>query len=87
MQAVIGTTPVPIATDQYVDVGAAGQVVVVQNLGPGDLYIDFLEGVDSSSGLKLAAGGDAYEFPRATSQTLYAVATEADTDVRIMVVG
>lgn len=83
----VGTSPELVDTaTEYPDLGVSGQVVVMQNLGPGDIYVDFKDDVSVTSGVKIAASG-AYEFPRGASQGLYVVASANETDVRIMAVG
>lgn len=86
MKLTVGTTPVLVGTDDYPDVGATGQTVVVQNLGTGDVYIDFDAAVTTGTGFKLGVGA-AYEFASVSGQSLYAVASAIGTDVRILVVG
>lgn len=86
MKLLVGTTPVLVDTsDEYPDRGTSGQVVMVQNLGPGTLYADFTE--DPVNGIRLLSSGDAYEFERAAGQDLYVVSTESNTDVRVVAVG
>lgn len=86
MKMIVGTDPVLIDTsDAYPDRGASGQTVLIQNLGPGTVYADFAE--NPLDGIRLAASGDAWEFQRAAGQELYVVASEADTDVRVVAVG
>ena len=75
----VGTTPVRVRADR--------SRPVIQNLGPGDIYLDTDGDVDENSGLKLPVNA-VYEFPTAGSLSLiYLVATEADTDVRIIQMG
>lgn len=62
---------------------------VIQNLGPGNLYVDHDSTVTTATGLKLAVG-DVYEFPRDLNQgtgECWLVADAANTDVRYLVVG
>lgn len=62
---------------------------VVQNLGPGKVYLDTVSTVTTANGLELEVG-DVYEFPHDLSQAgggVYAIADQANTDVRLMVVG
>ncbi len=74
----VGTTPVVV--------GKPGQAVSVQNLGPGTLYLDTRSDVDEDSGTRVVV--DAYfEFPRDLGKELYAVSTQDNTDVSVMVVG
>lgn len=62
---------------------------VIQNLGPGVLYIDADPAVSATSGFVLDVGS-VYEYPRdlaVAAGAVYAVASQANTDVRILVVG
>lgn len=68
----------------YEDRGAVGMMVIVQNLGPGDVYVDQADDVTSDSGVKIAANGY-WEFSSITGQ--YFVADGGDADVRVTVVG
>ena len=79
MQVSVGTTPVRL------DVAGAA-TPLVQNLGPGDVYVDRADDVSDSTGVELAVG-DVLELPRGVSSgggPLYLVATESDTDVRYL---
>lgn len=82
MKVVVGTEPVhlPIPADS---------TPIVQNLGPGVLYLDHDPEVSVDTGLKVPVD-TGYEFARDLSQgggQVYAVADADDTDVRILVVG
>lgn len=82
MHQSVGTAAVVLAVTPQ-------QAPVIQNLGPGNLYIDSNPGVTTNSGLKLAVG-DTYEYPRDLAEaagSVYAIADQAATDVRILVVG
>ena len=59
---------------------------VIQNLGPGDLYLDFVPDVAVGTGFKLEPEGPALEFSQRIARALYAVAS-ADTDVRFIDAG
>jgi len=75
----VGTTPVRLPVH-----GAP----VIQNLGPGVLYMDASETVDVNTGIRIPVG-QAYEFTRTlevSSGALFLVATQT-TDVRCMEVG
>lgn len=63
-----------------------GDRPVIQNLGPGDLYIDTDPNVTTGNGVKIVVDGS-YEFSEDPRKTVYAVASLAATDVRVMVVG
>lgn len=78
MQVDVGTTP------EKLPVGP-GSTPIVQNIGPGVLYLDFSSGVSADTGFQIEVGG-AYEFPKDLPKDLYAVAS-VQTDVRILVVG
>lgn len=74
----VGTEPVVL--------GQIGEAISVQNLGPGTVYLDTRPDVSEETGTRVVV--DAYfEFPRDLVKPLYAVSTELDTDVRVMVVG
>lgn len=86
MKVTVGTSAVLIPTNEDDDAGQPGQVVVLQNLGPGDVYVDGANDVDTDSGLKVPSGA-VYEFPRTQNEFAYwMVASEAATDVRVLVV-
>lgn len=79
MQLILGTTSQSIASTR--------ERPVIQNLGPGNVYIDTDGDVDSSSGLKLVVGA-VYEFPTSGSPSkIYLVADMPSTDVRIIGMG
>lgn len=61
---------------------------VIQNLGPGTVYLDTDGAVDETSGLQIAVG-QAYEFPGAggNSVGIFLMADAEDTDVRVVGVG
>jgi hypothetical protein len=62
---------------------------MIQNLGPGIVYMDRDEDVDATTGIKLEVG-DVYEFPTDVSaggSSVYLISDTADTDVRYMVAG
>ncbi len=86
MQLIVGTAPVRLSSSEAADSFSPGQIVVVQNLGPGTLHFDFADDVTATSGLRLGPDG-VYEFPRTgDGVSAWVVSTEADTDVRVMVV-
>lgn len=72
-----------------VSLGVAQSVTpVIQNLGPGNLYLGN-SAVATSTGFKITPGS-AYEFPRHLSYgvgALWAVADQVNTDVRILQIG
>lgn len=61
---------------------------IIQNLGPGDIFFDSEPGVTADTGVMLPVGA-AYEFSGTISSEtgLSVIATEADTDVRVIVMG
>lgn len=60
---------------------------VIQNLGPGDIYIDTDGDVDADSGLKLVPNA-VYEFPTSGSLSeIWVVATAENTDIRVVGMG
>lgn len=62
---------------------------VIQNLGPGNVYLDTDGDVDALSGFRIAAGG-VYEFPTSGASSprgIFMVADAANTDVRIVGMG
>ena len=80
MKLLVGTTPVRLSVN-----GAP----VVQNLGPGVLYMDVGSDVSQSTGIQIPVN-QAYEFVKRiglASGSLYLVATQSNTDVRILEVG
>jgi hypothetical protein len=83
MQLTVGTTPVELDPTSLPDVRESGIIVIVQNLGPGNIFIDFIDEVTEDSGLKIGAEG-AYEFPRSSARSMWLVADQADTDVRYL---
>lgn len=79
MKLTVGTTPVRLPVE-----GAP----VLQNLGPGVLYMDSVPDVDVNTGIRVPVN-QAYEFVKKldlTSGALFLVATQS-TDVRYMEVG
>jgi len=59
-----------------------GAVLDIQNLGSVDIYIDFDPNVTSSTGIKIAAGGN-YSAPTGVALTgMYARAASSTADVR-----
>ena len=62
---------------------------IIQNLGPGTVYVEDEANVSTATGLQIPVGV-AYEFPRAfdtsRDRTLYLISSQAATDVRVMVV-
>lgn len=82
MQISVGTTSVRLPVETTA-------TPVVQNLGPGNLYVDHDSAVSAATGFKLVPNS-VYEWPHDLSQAtgdIYMVADAASTDVRILVVG
>lgn len=82
MKITVGTSAVSLGLD-------SSSTPVIQNLGPGNVYIDSTDQVTTSTGLKLGVG-DVYEFLRDLNQAggeIFLVADAGNTDVRYVVVG
>lgn len=79
MRILLGTDPVKLPGNR--------SRPVIQNLGPGSVYLDTDGDVDSSSGFVIAPGA-VYEFPAASSRSrgIFVVSDTADTDVRVVTV-
>lgn len=89
MKMTVGTTPVSMQTI-YLDSDVAPSVVrpIVQNLGPGDVFIGMSgDGITNlaDEGLKLIPDA-LLEFPR-MNKTLRFVASQADTEIRVLDLG
>ena len=79
MRILVGTQSVKVRTDR--------SRPVIQNLGPGNVYLDTDGDVDEDSGLKLVPNA-VYEFPTVGSYSnVWIVSDQADTDVRVIEVG
>lgn len=87
MQVDVGTSEVELDTSDYPDTGAKGQSLILQNLGTGDIYFDFLTGVESGTGIKVAANGGYEILNWSPSMKIYLIASAVDTDLRYAVVG
>ena len=79
-----------LAADTPTNTGYTGtQQPIIQNLGPGNLYIGATSSDLSTTGLYLPAGA-VYEFPAVVQDGVGAIWIEADqnnTDVRILNIG
>lgn len=79
-----------IPEDGSVNTGFAGtQMPIIQNLGPGDLYVGVEPGNLPNTGLYLPAGA-VFELPRVVQEGIGAVWVQAvndQCDVRILNVG
>lgn len=77
----VGTSATELDPSGLPDSRESGIIVVLQNLGPGDVYFDFDGAVTTGTGVKIAAGGG-YELPRASARPLWVVSDQAGTDLR-----
>jgi hypothetical protein len=80
MRILLGSTPVQIPGDR--------SRPVVQNLGPGTVYLETDGDVDIDNGFQIAPGA-VYEFPSsgAGSRGIWIMADVSDTDVRVVGMG
>lgn len=83
---IVSTTPVSLNLSTYADRGPTGQVLVIQNLGPGAVFMDASNTVAPSTGIKIPVNG-AYEFLDWRGGSLFIVSDAADTDVRYAAFG
>lgn len=74
--------------DEPVQIKGSRVRPVLQNLGPGNVYIDTSGAVDADSGFRLMPGS-VYEFPTsgANSKGIWVMADSANTDLRIVSMG
>lgn len=82
-----GAAAVQLDLSDYQDLGESGLRVVVQNLGPGDVYFDAADDVDDTSGVKIASGGNWEFVVDRLSFGQYFYADGGDADVRFTAVG
>lgn len=81
MRVIVNTTPAVMPGPQ------TRSRPVIQNLGPGTVYIDTDENVSTATGFQLSPG-TVYEFPVSGAYSkLYAVADEDNTEVRLVRIG
>lgn len=80
MKKLLGTLPVPLL--DKIDEGRP----LVQNLGPGKVYLDTVATVSVGTGFEMAVGGT-FEYAEDSNitPTVYAVADEANTDLRMII--
>lgn len=80
MRILLGTTPQQITGDRARP--------LIQNLGPGNVYVDTDGDVDADSGFFLVPNA-VYEFSTAggNNSGIWVVADAADTDVRVIGIG
>lgn len=69
------------------DIGGTGQILVIQNLGPGDVWVDYTNTVSSSNGVKISSGMVWEIAAYQPSRPLYLVSSGGNADVRYLVVG
>lgn len=86
MQMTVDTDEVDLDTSAYADQAGQGQVLILQNLGSGDLYFDFAPGVDETSGIKIASGGG-YEVTNWTASSHIYLMSDTSADLRYTVAG
>lgn len=79
MQILLGATPQRLPGSRMSP--------VIQNLGPGSVYLDTDGDVDENTGFVIAPGA-VYEFPTAgaRSKGIWIMADAPDTDVRVVTV-
>lgn len=79
MKVTVGTTSTAVPK-------SSGAQPVIQNLGPGTLYIDTVTPATAAGGLQLPVGSvfEMAESSRSGDATLYMIADAAGTDVRIL---
>lgn len=80
MRILLGQTPVKLSSSR--------SRPVIQNLGPGVVYLETDGDVDVDNGFKLAVGA-VYEFPApgARSKGIWIMADTDNTDVRVVGMG
>lgn len=80
MKIVVGTAAVQVNVN--------GETPIIQNLGPGVIYMDTVDTVTTANGVRLAVG-NTYEYPgdMRLAGPLFLISDQANTDVRVMVVG
>lgn len=80
MQVIVGTSAQAVV--------AQGRTrLVIQNLGPGDVFLDTEGTVTPTAGLKIPVNAT-YEFPTASADdNVWLVASAANTDVRVIRIG
>lgn len=80
MRILVGTSPLPIR--------ATRARPLIQNLGPGNVYLDTDGNVDADSGFKIIPNA-VYEFPTSAgnSRGVFIVSDTPDTDVRVIGMG
>lgn len=77
----VGTSAVKLDMTAYSDQHKAGQMLVLQSLGTGDIYVDLTNAVTSSTGLKIAANASV-TLTLQQSQDLWVIASASSTDLR-----
>ena len=82
----VTTTPVSLNVSAYPDLRETLQTVVVQNLGPDNLYLDYVanpEDLTENNGIRLVADG-IWEIRRYDSNRPITMVSEGTSDVRIL---
>jgi hypothetical protein len=81
-----GAAAVQLDLSDFSDLGEKGFVLIVQNLGTGNVFFDRFDDVTELTGVKIAANGN-YEFKLDGASDLWFMADTADADVRYSAVG
>lgn len=81
----VTTSAVALDLSGLPDIGPTGQTLVIQNLGPDDLYVDFDEDVAEDNGIKLPAN-IVWEVPGYVRSRPVYVVSSGESDVRYTVV-
>lgn len=82
----VSNSAIYMDTSIYPDLRETLQTVVIQNLGPDDLYLDYvsdLEELTSESGIKLVPDG-IWEIQRYDSSRPLALVSVGTSDVRVL---
>lgn len=80
MQIIVGTSAQKV-------VSGGRQRPVVQNLGPGTIFLDTEGSVTPTTGIKIPVGWT-YEFPTSGSEDdIWIISDTASTDVRVIQIG
>lgn len=86
MKQTVGTAAAAVDLSGYPDKGRVGQTLMIQNLGPGNVYVDATNAVTADTGIKIGIGGG-WEIQNWTGGSIYLISDLANTDVRIVAVG
>lgn len=85
MNVTLTSTPVQLDLSDYPDTGDEGQILLLENLGTGDVYFDRPDDVDETTGVKMAPEGN-YELPLLKVVNFYFM-SDTTADLRFTVVG